>query len=86
MKIIIHHNKNMYSSFHMTSKTTQEKTTPTMQYISFRSKVANALRPLIHGTPVFNTMYSIGDLESFKALLILNNIEFEEVRYGRGTQ
>ena len=86
MKVIIRLNGNMSSSFYMTSGTTQEKTTPTIQYISFRTKVANALRPLIHSTPVFNTMYSIGDLESFKALLILNNIEFEEVRYGRGTQ
>lgn len=83
MKVFIHLKENIGSSFYMSSGSTQDKTTPTLQYISFRTKVANALRSLIYNTPVFNTMYSIGDLESFKALLLLNGIEFEEVKYGR---
>lgn len=79
MRVTIHVKGNG-SSFYMTGGIPQEKTTPTLQYINFRSKVANALRPIIYSTPVFNTMYNIDDLESFKALLLVNNIEFEEVK------
>lgn len=79
MKVIIHLNRNASSFFYMTSKATQEKTVSTFLYIDFRTKVSIALRQLIHSTPVFNTLYDSGDLESFKALMIVNNIEFEEV-------